>query len=177
MKNSYFTWKKTFQNLSWPNFPGHSCFSRYCIFFEKTEETQCSVKKNWEISLKILFSEGINVWWRKLHHSVHLLQYFGYGNCILTKILYLEKKSALGKEINMLIIYCALIYIIGILWTTLARLYIQLCSFHLLNSYQIPDSLLGPGGLETTDLVIQSLVGKTNALSQSQSDKCHGIDS
>ena len=41
----------------------------------------------------------------------------------------------------------------------------------------MPDSLLGPGGLETTDLVIQSLVGKTHALSQSQCDKRHGIDS
>ena len=40
------------------------------------------------------------------------MQYFGYGNCILTKMLYLEKKIVLGKVINMLIIYCALIYII-----------------------------------------------------------------
>ena len=149
----------------------------YCVFFDNTEGIQCSVKKHWEISLKILFSGGINVWWRKLHHSVHLMQYFGYGNCILTKMLYLEKKIVLGKVINMLIIYCALIYIIVSLWTTLTRLYKQLCSFHLLNSYHMPGSLLGPGGLETTDLVIQSLVGKTNASSQSQSGKDPGRDS
>lgn len=41
----------------------------------------------------------------------------------------------------------------------------------------MPGSLLGPGGLETTDLVIQSLVGKTNASSQSQSGKDPGRDS
>lgn len=54
------------------------------------------------------------------------------------------------------------------LYTTLQFSFIE----QLSNTRQF----IRPWGLETTDLVIQSS-GKTNALSQSQSDKCHGIDS
>lgn len=39
----------------------------------------------------------------------HLLQYFGCGSDILTKVLYLEKTFVSSKQTNMLIIYCTVL--------------------------------------------------------------------